>query len=69
MPVCKVLLDLVTTADYTSYQIVLLLRYIQGELHRWFENCEMRSIVVANTVEAMPDDKYHHKGGPPPLRP
>ena len=36
---------------------------VQGELQRWFENCEMRSLVVANIVEPLPDDRLHHRGG------
>ncbi|GAX82897.1 hypothetical protein CEUSTIGMA_g10323.t1 [Chlamydomonas eustigma] len=32
---------------------------LQEELHRWFENCEMRSVVLADMENLMPEDKYH----------
>jgi hypothetical protein len=33
---------------------------VQGELHKWFENCEMRSIVVADehAVNKQPDPSH-----------
>ena len=37
--------------------------HIKDEIHRWFENCEMRSLVVANTQDPLPDDRLHWRGG------
>eukprot|EP00195_Chlamydomonas_chlamydogama_P017695 CAMPEP_0202890154 /NCGR_PEP_ID=MMETSP1392-20130828/658_1 /ASSEMBLY_ACC=CAM_ASM_000868 /TAXON_ID=225041 /ORGANISM="Chlamydomonas chlamydogama, Strain SAG 11-48b" /LENGTH=295 /DNA_ID=CAMNT_0049573673 /DNA_START=133 /DNA_END=1020 /DNA_ORIENTATION=+ len=37
---------------------------VQGELHRWYENCEMRSVVVADTdALSCPPDAWHFAGG------
>lgn len=36
---------------------------VQGELHRWFENCELRSIVVADEQAAnKQQDPCHFPG-------
>ena len=36
---------------------------VKDEMHRWFDNCEMRTVVVANVLDPLPDDKLHYRGG------
>lgn len=37
---------------------------VQGELHRWYENCEMRTVVLADGgAAAAPQDPLHFPGG------
>jgi len=42
---------------------------VQGELHRWFENCELRSIVVAQEqATSKHHDPFHFPGYAAPVQ-
>ena len=39
---------------------------VRDNLRSWYQNCEMRSVVVADAHNLSPRDQTHHKGGAPP---
>lgn len=53
--VCGLLLLLLQIVSHSSFLHFLMTNFgleastlVQGELHKWFENCELRTIVVAD---------------------
>ena len=36
---------------------------VKGEMQRWFDNCEMRTVIVADVVDPLPEDQLHYRGG------
>jgi broad specificity phosphatase PhoE len=38
---------------------------VKEDLRRWYRNCELRSIVLADVLNLVTSDPHHHKGGAP----
>lgn len=67
LPVCSAVNCCLQVVSHSSFLHFMMTNFglqgstlVQGELHKWFENCEMRSIVVADeqAMNKLPDSAH-----------